>query len=643
MDGAAQEIRGYLMKTMIKVLVLPVALAGVLAGCDSIKDVRTDSYTAAPPATVVLQGTISGLGTRRPLVLRNDDGSTVTELRFFGKLGELESPFSFGSLDAGTPYNLTVASQPYGKICTITDGSGTLSTTATLHITIDCQNDPAVTRYSVGGTISPAVAAIESAKVILTTEEGVWEQPAFGQTTFQFDDVIFNSQTSLPIFTWRVTGTTEEGGTVNNCAVTNGTNDAGDSTVPPTGAVTNVAVTACAFDVRGNVAYLTPPGGSSQAIGAGGVTIGLRDFAGDPVAGATDLTVSAFGGTTTWWSGVLSHATANYDLVVTQNPTGQACIVRVFSTTSGVSSTTGSVMWLSDPLTPARFTPSGGAIRCRNLPAPANQLTGVYQRITYNTLTPAQITGRNFVTFFADGTFLFGAHVNSSTQSGVEHGFYDYNAGTGQISFSVVTDTSSGGGFSATSGFTRTSSTSFGLGGTASGVALVKTPGPTGLLSLTFNGGAETWDFEQPKSVPAEMTGPWVSADNRRTWVFNFDDTSGIHYGVNGIINIQDGCYVFDDGTALTGYYTRRGASTGCMFNSQFASGFATLDSPSVATTPLDFFGKFPGAQGALDGRPPSPNFFEVIPGSPDTLNVQGSLNGVPRGPLTTFQRAVAN
>ena len=79
-----------------------------------------------------------------------------------------------------------------------------------------------------------------------------------------------------------------------------------------------------------------------------------------------------------------SYVGAAYDLVVTDHPEGQTCIVRVLSETANASgvvtaaASLGSVIWLSDPVAPAHFTPSdanianGVSIRCRNNPAPEN-------------------------------------------------------------------------------------------------------------------------------------------------------------------------------------------------------------------------------------------------------------------------------
>lgn len=646
--------------------------AMALAGCDSIKDVRDEPFTAIPTPTVVLQGTVTGLGTRRPVVLQSvvtsSSGTINTERDFFGTEGTTVSPFTFGSIPVGSSYAITVLTQPYAKVCTVNNGTGTAAANLPA-ITVNCVNDPAVERYSVSGTISPAVGAIETARVFLTTEEGVQELPAFGQTNFVFEDVVFDSRTSLPVLTWRVTASyTSPDGTVNNCNVNAGTNDAGDSTVPPSADVTNVAITACTFDVRGSVQYSTfPGGGAAPAIGAGGVTLGLRNIAtGEAVPGAPDVTVNAFGtATVPLWSGLLSNANAVYDVVVAGQPAGQTCIARV---TSGTTALTyhGTALWLMDPVVPARFQPNGVAVRCRNSPSVvANQLEGTYMYLQRDPNNNNAINNRRFLTFFPEGTYIYANHSSTGGATGVEYGFYNYNAATGQLVMTVYIDTNGGnvaGSSNLQANLSFSGMVGFSTGGGHGHVTLtnvVKTPAPNSRLTIPFTGKVAAispatgtvnvplvWEMYEPKSVDGQMTGAWIPADHRRSWVFNFDDTTGIHFGVNGPVNLQDGCFVFDDGTASSGYYTRRGGSTGCMTTGAgYATGFATFDTPGVgaSTLPPGWLGKFPGSQGAFDGRPPSPNTFVITAGDPDALTVQGALNGTPIGTPQTFYRTRAN
>jgi hypothetical protein len=457
---------------------------------------------------------------------------------------------------------------------------------------------------------------------------------------------------------------TDAAGLVNNCAVTGGT---GSNT---SANVTNVQITACTFPVTGNVQYSTPPGGTAQAIGAGGVRLGLRSLgaAVPNPAELPDVTVSAFSATaTTLWPGARSNAQAVYDVVVAAQPTGQTCIVRMANGATGTT-TQGSALWLVNAAATSSttFNRDGVSVRCRNTPVLANRLTGTYQLITRNTASPPAITTRNFMSFFADGTFLFATHGTATGGTGVEHGFYSYNPVAATLDFTVFTDTNVSSPVSLTAtplslshtlGYTGVAS------GTAGGVAratnVVKSTGSSlSTLSMRFSGTptattavpapaptTSTWVFAEPKSEPGQMTGAWVSADHRRMWIFNFDDTTGAYAGVNGPATFSDGCFVFDDATAPSGYYTRRGGSTGCMTTGAgYVSGFSTLDNlGGVAITPGTTTWRMPGTQNAGDGRPPSPNLFAITAGSPDTLTVEGTVNGTPNGHVAVFRRSIIN
>jgi hypothetical protein len=164
---------------------------------------------------------------------------------------------------------------------------------------------------------------------------------------------------------------------------------------------------------------------------------------------------------------------------------------------------------------------------------------------------------------------------------------------------------------------------------------------------------SSTWTFTEPDQLPGTMTGAWVSEDHRRFWVFDHDNYSGMHAGVNGPINVQDGCFVFGDPMASSSYYTRRGGSTGCMtstgqstggrgqrFFEYYETGFAGIIFTASGGEPPGFFGMFPGAVSAADGRPPSPNMFTIIPGTPETLSAQRMVNGEPYLDPAVFKRA---
>jgi hypothetical protein len=650
------------------------ALCGVfLAGCNSIEDVQQPSYTPPPTLTAVLEGKITGLGTRRPLVLRYN--SSASERSFFGVMDQSTSAFSFGSLPVGTSYNITVLRQPFGKNCTVANGAGTVSTAPGADILVTCAND-STPRFCVGGTISQVVHDTPGAKLILTTEEGTQTVaaatlPVSGTSACWFPNSIFNSLTSVPVFVYNVTANfADANGTVNNCAVTNPTNpivgtgsEAGP--VAPTANVTNVAVTACTFPVGVNVAYNGTP---TQTLAAP-ITLELRDprtgtrvVQKDPVTGLNvqvpAITASSF--STVTFTGILSNANAMYDLVVTTQPTVggvqvQTCVVGLNTPTAQL--TAGSGVLLIDPADPTNgFVPAASTtnpasgisknVRCRANPVAANQLRGTYQQtsiVTATSGTPPVTTvtttkNRNFLTFFEDGTFLYGVHglgVSTGPPSGVEHGFYAYSAGT--ITFTALTDTITG---------TNTNRlAAAGAAGTLTSVVKLGTSPSriTARLNTTT-----TWQLDEPKSLLSEMTGAWASADHRQVWVYEANGYTGMYIGVNGLGTAADSCWPIDPPNALSGYFSRRGNATTCELGDGLpaVTNLYTLTIPNATTVPRlpeGYVGRWPEAQSNADGRPSSPASFLIDLGTLDKLTVQDTLNGVPVYVPFVFYRIKAN
>jgi hypothetical protein len=628
-----------------------VALA-LLAACGAAGD--DPGTPATPPSqTAVLQGSVTGLGTRRPLVLQyngtdaciNPDAPSGPriECSFFGVLNQTTSAFSFGALPVGTDYNITVKSQPFGKQCTVTDGAGTLTTSAT-SIRVTCSNDPAVPRYPVSGQVSAAVASLPGARVVLTTEEGAREQVLNGSTTFLFEQATFNSGTSLPVYGYAVTATfTGTDGMVNNCNVVNGTNIGadGNASSAPTGAISNVQVTACTFPVSVSVAYGGTP---AQSLGAGGVTVALRDprtganvIVRDPVTGL-EVTVPALNiassGTASFARHLLSNTMAIYDLVVTGNPAGQTCVVG-----SSTQLTQGSAVLLLNPADTTHGFFTSKNVRCRATPSAISQLRGTYQQASVT--ATATTSNRNFLTFFEDGTFLYGLHAsgaNCAANCGVEHGFYNYSPVAATIALTPLTDTVTG---------TNANRISTG-GATGTLTNVVKSGTEPGQITATFSASV-SWLLTSPVQIPAQMTGSWATADGRRVWVYNASRYTGFHAGVNGLGNAQDACFAIDDPAALSGFYTRRGGSTTCQLANGpgSATGIFTLDTPSGATSPRlpeGYVGKWPQSGSNADGRPSSPVLYTIEPGPTDKLTIQNTqLDGTPVDPPVVLFRMTAN
>jgi hypothetical protein len=446
---------------------LAATLCGlVLAGCDSIKDVKEEPFAELPDQTATLGGTIRDLGTRRPLILQYDGTDSclepvapndptgpkaLAECRFYGVADQQFSTFNFGALPVGTPYNITIKRQPFGKICAVTNPAGTVGQDSG-SIQIACQDDPALPHYTVTANIAAAASSRPGLKVVLTTENGTCPVDATGLTTVTFSAAncpntstayhqnahyVFNSGTNLPIFGWRVTATIPGATDLapqTNCFVTGGpvTNTGGNiddenkATAAPTGNV-SVNVVSCGFTVRAQADYSTPTtvppisgavtAPAIPAMPAGqAVTVLLREQpSGIDVAG---VRITSFANTyvpfmqldpqgepTTTQYDARSDLNAFYEVVVKSSPAGMTCIpgssafsgstpiANNGSRTAGHWTDAGSVL-LRKPASArvAQLWVVDRVIRCRAAPAADRQLQGVYQQSAKTTTESRQGT-----------------------------------------------------------------------------------------------------------------------------------------------------------------------------------------------------------------------------------------------------------
>jgi hypothetical protein len=636
----------------------------LLAGCDAVKDVRSEPATELPRQRVTLTGTINGLGGGRAITLRYHPSAAPTS--FIGADPAVPTdepepiPFSFGALEEGTPYSVEITSQPYGKQCQLSSGqSGTLAMGQAAHVVIDCV--PNIPRHDLVVTIPPTpevFSGLPGAKITLYTGEQMREATVTpGQTQVTFPDSMWSAAGQPAAFTYTVSASfIDPDGRESRCRVTNatGSNPTSDVTNVIVGLSANTTERACQFTMRGSVEYNAPPGGIAET-GAlpGGLLLEVRDTQGNVRASheVSEYGIFTVGGEAnpTLFS---SNVSAVYDVVVARQPEGRACVVGDGGAVSFYRSGTFNPSNV-EPLAQPGAAPNTRAwgtrlnIFCRALPAAERVLAGTY-RLTSSTWTPAAtasvpnpvpITARydnydwtvqnvgssNMLTFFDNGTFLYGSH---GYQSGslpdftaaslytvqVEHGFYDYDPVTGTLQFTLITDTNPSivypTSFGAISNVvwnaarTGTPGLSAAPGAIETGVPVVG--GGIGLWTavmnnvqkstITFGHGRNPtqqlsritgrfgsspsldWELTEPQSLPGEMTGTWVSKDYRRFWVWDYLTYYGTHVGVaNGAPSMNDACFTMASVEASHGIYTRRGTSTGCYPYNRPARGTAYL------------------------------------------------------------------
>ncbi|MDQ6990495.1 MAG: Ig-like domain-containing protein [Mariprofundaceae bacterium] len=89
------------------------------------------NFTTVPAATFNVGGALVGLAANATIVLQNNAKDNLSLTANGG--------FTFATkLKAGVPYAITILTQPAGKICTVSNGNGTMSAVAMANVTVIC-------------------------------------------------------------------------------------------------------------------------------------------------------------------------------------------------------------------------------------------------------------------------------------------------------------------------------------------------------------------------------------------------------------------------------------------------------------------------------------------------------------------------
>jgi hypothetical protein len=236
-------------------------------------------------------GTISGL-TASGLVLAN--GSDTLTVPAGATSFTMPTGVAYGS-----SYNVTVTTQPTGLTCDVTNGTGTMGTTAVTNIAVKCTDEP----LAVGGSIS----GLEHATgLVLVNGASTYTVPA-DATSFTFDTPQSSGSTYAVRVQSQPTGMT--------CSVSNGL-----GTIP-THSVTDVSITCSdeAFGLGGTVTGLTSAG---LALSDGGDTYNV------PV-NATNFTMPT----------AIAYG-SNYAVTVETQPAGLTCTISGATGTMPASAVT---------------------------------------------------------------------------------------------------------------------------------------------------------------------------------------------------------------------------------------------------------------------------------------------------------------
>ena len=289
----------------------------LLAGCGGGPSSGTPSSSSGSSAgsasnaapTYSIGGTISGLS-----------GTVVLQLNGGNELSvSTDGSFQFsGALASGASYQVSVLTQPTNQICTVSNGSGTVSKTVN-NIEVACN-----AQYTIGGTVSGLTGS-----VVLQDNSGD-DQTITSDGAFTFTTKLASgSGYSVSVLT-QPTGQT--------CNVQNGSGTAIAN-------VTNVAVSCtaiAAYTVGGTIINLT----------ASGLAIENNNTASQTVnPGATQFVFAT-----------LLPTGANYDVSVQSQPSGQLCDTENASGSIGSSNVTNVVivcgLWSWDSGSQSQGAPS---------------------------------------------------------------------------------------------------------------------------------------------------------------------------------------------------------------------------------------------------------------------------------------------
>ena len=263
---AAGSTISFLQNGVQRLSVTDTTLTGGAPGIIAFGNSTADNWsggsgTGGTTTTYSVGGTVSGLsGT---VVLQDNGGDDLSVTA--------SGPFTFATkVASGSPYNVTVKTNPSGQTCTVTGGSGTVGSADVTSVAVSCATT-AGTTFSVGGTVSGL-----SGTVVLQDNGGDnLSVTANGSFTFA---------TALPSGTaYSVTVATNPSG--QTCTVTNGSGTIASADV------TNVAVS-CAASTGGGSSASDDFNRSDGGLGANWTAIsdGAMSISGQQVIGTVGQT-----------------------------------------------------------------------------------------------------------------------------------------------------------------------------------------------------------------------------------------------------------------------------------------------------------------------------------------------------------------
>src|SRR5450759_724530 len=266
----------------VTVLTQPSGQTCVSSGSGTVSGNVTNVVVNCTNNSYTVGGSVTGL--IGSVVLRDNAGDNLTV--------SANGAFTFATQVAnGSPYSVTVLTQPTGQTCSVSAGAGTVSGGNVTNVVMICSANA----YSVGGSVTGLIGS-----VVLQDNNGD-NLSVSGNGTFSFATKVANGST------YSVTVLTQPTG--QSCSVASGTGMIASANV------TNVAITCAAnsYTIGGTISGLVG-------------SVVLQDNGGD------NLTVTS--------NGSFQFATAvvygnPYSVTVLTQPSGQTCVSSGSGTVSG--------------------------------------------------------------------------------------------------------------------------------------------------------------------------------------------------------------------------------------------------------------------------------------------------------------------
>ena len=314
-------------------------------------DVTNVAVTCAtnPVPRYTVGGTVTGLA-GPGLVLRNNGGDDLAVTT--------NGTFTFGTpLPSGSAYSVTVRTQPSGQTCTVSGGSGTVSSANVTSVTVSCTTNPPP-RYTIGGTVS----GLSGAGLVLRNN-GADDLAVTANGSFTFATALTSGSS------YSVTVRTHPSG--QTCTVSGGSGTISSANV------TSVTVSCIVnrYTIGGSVSGLT------------GTGLVLRNN------GADDLAVTA-NGSFTFATALTSGS--SYSVTVRTQPSGQTCTISGGSGTVPNANVTSVV------------------VSCTTNPPPRYTIGGTVSGLTGTGLV-LRNNGADDLAVTANGSFTFATALTSGS------------------------------------------------------------------------------------------------------------------------------------------------------------------------------------------------------------------------------------